>query len=76
MIQQQRQAERPRVCHFCVNAITDIDYKDVRVLRKFLSSYAKILPRKKTGICAKHQRKLARAVKRARTMSLVPFTTR
>jgi small subunit ribosomal protein S18 len=63
-------------CHFCINGFTEVEYKDVRVLQKFLSSYAKILPRKKTGVCAKHQRKLATAVKRARFMALIPFTTR
>lgn len=66
----------PKVCHFCINAVSEIDYKDARLLKKFLSSYGKIFPRKKTGSCAKHQRKLATAVKRARMMALVPFTTR
>ena len=63
-------------CYFCMNGLKEIDYKEIRVLQKFLSSYAKILPRKKTGICSKHQRKLAMAVKRARFMALIPFTTR
>jgi small subunit ribosomal protein S18 len=63
-------------CHFCMNGLKEVDYKEIRILQKFLSSYAKILPRKKTGICAKHQRKLAEAVKRARFMALIPFTTR
>ncbi|HCJ52750.1 MAG: 30S ribosomal protein S18 [Candidatus Kerfeldbacteria bacterium RIFCSPLOWO2_01_FULL_48_11] len=75
--QQQRQPiERPTACHFCINAISDIDYKESRMLRKFTSSYGKILPRRKTSVCAKHQRKLARAVKHARMMALLPFTTR
>ena len=63
-------------CHFCINGLKEIDYKETQVLQRFTSSYAKILPRKKTGICAKHQRKLAQAVKRARFMALVPFTNR
>lgn len=63
-------------CYFCQNGIKEIDYKDTRVLQKFLSGYAKIFPRKKTAICAKHQRKLAEAVKRARFMALIPYTTR
>ncbi|MFZ6036494.1 MAG: 30S ribosomal protein S18 [Patescibacteria group bacterium] len=63
-------------CHFCINGIVDIDYQDTETLKRFLSSYAKILPRKKTGICAKHQRKLSTAVKRARFMALIPYTTR
>ncbi len=65
-----------RVCHFCQNGLADIDYKDTKIMQRFLSSYAKILPKKKTGTCSKHQRKLAQAVKRARTMALIPFTTR
>jgi len=60
-------------CYFCVNKIDEIDYKDVNLLRRFLSSYHKILPRKKKGTCAKHQRKLAQAIKRARYMALLPY---
>ena len=66
----------PKDCYFCINSINAIDYKETRLLRKFLSSYAKIFPRRKTGTCAKHQRKLAEAVKRARMIALLPFTTR
>jgi small subunit ribosomal protein S18 len=65
-----------RVCHFCANGIAEMDYKDTKAFQRFLSSYAKILPRKKTGTCSKHQRKLAQAVKRARFMALIPYTTR
>lgn len=68
--------QKQKLCFFCVNDIKEIDYKDTKNLQRFLSSYAKILPRKKTGVCAKHQRKLARAVKRARYMALIPYTTR
>lgn len=60
-------------CYFCVNNIKEIDYKNVDLLRRFISSYQKILPRHKRGTCAKHQRKLARAIKRARIMALLPF---
>ena len=67
---------KEKKCHFCVNGIKDIDYKDVLTLRKFLSGYAKILPRKRTKVCAKHQRKLAVAIKRARIMALLPFVNR
>ncbi len=63
-------------CYFCVIGAKMIDYKDAQTLRRFTSSYAKILPRRKTGVCAKHQRKLARAIKRARIMAILPFTTR
>lgn len=67
---------RQKNCFFCLNDVKEIDYKDIKILQRFLSSYAKILPRKKTGTCAKHQRKFARAVKRARHMALIPYTTR
>ncbi|HRV32116.1 MAG TPA: 30S ribosomal protein S18 [Candidatus Paceibacterota bacterium] len=61
-------------CFFCQKNIDDIDYKNVDILKHFLSSQYKILPRKKTLVCAKHQRVLAKAVKRARQMSLIPTT--
>jgi len=60
-------------CYFCVNNIKEIDYKDVSVLRRFVSNYEKILPRRKKGTCAKHQRKLTQAIKRARIIALLPF---
>ncbi len=63
-------------CYFCLNGLTSIDYKEIRILQKFLSSYAKILPRRRTGLCLKHQRKLALAVKRSRIMALIPFVHR
>ncbi|MFH1598597.1 MAG: 30S ribosomal protein S18 [Patescibacteria group bacterium] len=65
-----------RECHFCSLGEKEIDYKDIKTLQRYTSSYGKILPRKKSGICAKHQRKLAQAIKRARYMALLPFTTR
>jgi len=60
-------------CYFCVNNINEIDYKDTDILRRFVSSYEKILPRRKKGTCSKHQRKLSSAIKRARIMALLPF---
>lgn len=60
-------------CYFCTNNIKEVDYKNVGVLKKFLDNFAKILPRRETGLCAKHQKDLARAVKRARFMALVPY---
>lgn len=63
-------------CYFKVNNITYIDYKDVQLLRRFISSYGKIVPRKRSGVSAKYQRQLAQAIKRARFMSLLPYTTR
>ena len=63
-------------CYFCVNMYDEIDYKDPQLLRRFMSSYAKIAPTRRSGLCSKHQRKLALAIKRARTMAIVPFTRR
>jgi small subunit ribosomal protein S18 len=66
-------APKRRYCHFCVNGINDIDYKETVILQRYTSSYAKIVPRRKSGVCATHQRKLATAIKRARVMALLPF---
>jgi small subunit ribosomal protein S18 len=63
-------------CHFCVNNLSVIDYKDTEVLRKFINTQAKILPRRKTGTCALCQRRLTRAIKHARHLALLPFTLR
>jgi len=63
-------------CFFCTTNRDVINYKDAELLRRFLSSQAKIYPRRKSGLCARHQRRLAHAVKRARFLALVPFTTR
>ncbi len=62
-----------KACFFCVNSVEEIDYKDTRTLRRFINSYKKILPRKKTGVCSWHQRKLAKAIKSARIIALLPF---
>ena len=64
---------RKKVCHFCVDRIEEIDYKDIAKLRKFVSERAKILPRRATGTCAKHQRALTTAIKRARQVALLPY---
>ncbi|NPA31890.1 MAG: 30S ribosomal protein S18 [Chloroflexi bacterium] len=64
---------RPRVCYFCVEKIEHIDYKNVDLLKRYLTDDAKIKSRKQTGTCAKHQRQLARAIKRARHLALLPF---
>ncbi len=71
-----RREYRPRrkVCQFCVDHVRDIDYKDASRLRRYLSDRGKIEPRRKTGTCAKHQRRLAIALKRARHMAMLPFT--
>ena len=65
---------RKKVCHFCVDRVEAIDYKDVARLRRFVSERGKIMPRRMTGTCAKHQRELAIAVKRARQVALLPFS--
>lgn len=65
---------RKKVCNFCVEKIDEIDYKDVEKLKRFVSDKGKILPRRVTGTCAKHQRKVTEAIKRARTVALLPFT--
>jgi len=65
-----------KLCFFCLNNINDIDYKDTQLLRRFINFYGKILPKKRTGTCATHQRKLATTVKQARAMALLPFTNK
>ena len=66
---------RKKVCAFCVEKAETIDYKDVAKLRKFTSDRAKILPRRVTGTCALHQRELTTAIKRARQIALLPYTS-
>jgi small subunit ribosomal protein S18 len=64
-----------KVCSFCVEKIVYIDYKEVSRLRRFVSDRGKILPRRVTGTCAKHQRPLTTALERARSIALLPYTT-
>lgn len=64
---------RKKVCVFCQEKVTEIDYKDVTRLKKFVAESGKILPRRMSGTCAKHQRELSTAIKRARVASLLPF---
>jgi len=66
--------QRRRVCAFCVDKIEKIDYKDSNALRRFLSEQGQILSRRKTGTCARHQRRLTIAIKRARHLALLPYT--
>ena len=82
MAERNERPERPmrggrkghrKVCQFCVDKIEHIDYKDVARLRRCMSERAKILPRRVTGTCARHQRGLTTAIKRARQVALVPF---
>jgi small subunit ribosomal protein S18 len=66
--------QRRRVCAFCVDKVKAIDYKDFSTLRRFLSEQGQILSRRKTGTCARHQRRLTIAIKRARHLALLPYT--
>ncbi len=70
-----RYAPRRKVCAFCVDKVNDIDYKDIARLRRYISDRGKIEPRRKTGTCARHQRVLSIALKRARHLALLPFTS-
>ncbi|HHY78362.1 MAG TPA: 30S ribosomal protein S18 [Clostridiales bacterium] len=65
---------KKRVCNFCIDKIERIDYKDVNRLRKYITERGKIIPRRISGNCAKHQRQLTVAIKRARNIALLPFT--
>jgi len=69
------QKPKKRVCHFCAEKISYIDYKDTYLLRKYISERGKIQPALMTGVCSKHQRELTKAIKRARLASLLPFVT-
>ena len=78
---EDRGARRPRgrkprrkVCTFCTDKIEYIDYKDVNRLRRFVNERGKIMPRRMSGNCAKHQRQLSEAIKRARAIALLPYT--
>ena len=64
---------KKKVCAFCVDKVAEIDYKDIAKLRKYMSERAKILPKRATGTCAKHQRMLTEAIKRARQVALLPY---
>ena len=74
MNNKRRGKRKKRVCEFCANKTDFIDYKDIHKLKKFVSERGKILPRRVTGNCAKHQRTLTVAVKRSRHIALMPYT--
>jgi len=67
---------RKKVCKFCVEEIDDINYKDIRLLGQFVAERGKIVPRRLTGVCTPHQRRLTAAIKRARNIALLPFAAR
>jgi len=70
----RRRYGRRKVCRFCADKKVSIDYKDIRSLRYFISERGKITPRRISGTCSDHQRKLTEAIKRARNIALLPFT--
>ena len=70
-----RRMHRRRVCRFCIDKVDLIDFKDVKLLQNYLPERGKILPRRISGTCATHQRMLAEAIKRARNIALLPYTT-
>lgn len=72
----RRFVPRVRVCAFCVDKAAHIDYKQPDMLRRYLNDRGKIRPRRQTGMCAKHQRQLAREIKRARHLALLPYVQR
>ncbi|HHU77950.1 MAG: 30S ribosomal protein S18 [Caldicoprobacterales bacterium] len=74
--QRRQRGRRPRkrICAFCVDKVDHVDYKDVFKLRKYITERGKILPRRISGNCAKHQRQVTLAIKRARHIALLPYT--
>ncbi len=72
---KRRIFQKKRICRFCADESLRIDYKDIKALKHFITDRGKIVPRRLSGNCAKHQRKVAVAIKRARIMALLPFTT-
>ena len=73
--QRRPMFRRRKVCKFCADKIDDINYKDVKLIGPFVPERGKILPRRISGTCAKHQRKLQTAIKRARQIALIPYVT-
>ena len=71
-----RRRRGKKVCRFCSDKVTFIDYKNLSLLRNYVSVSGRMTPRRKTGTCAKHQRMLARAIKRARHIALLPYTAK
>ena len=71
--QKKQYFRRKKVCRFCVDRIDDINYKDIRLLQSFVAERGKIVPRRISGVCAPHQRRLSAAIKKARNIALLPF---
>ena len=74
-LRQRGKKGRRKACQFCIDKMEHIDYKDISRLRRFITERAKIVPRRVSGTCAKHQRKLTIAIKRARIVAMLPYTT-
>jgi len=70
---QQRRFQRKKFCRFCSEKVEFIDYKDIKILRNYLTERGKVLPRRMTGTCAKHQRELTESIMRARSIALITF---
>jgi small subunit ribosomal protein S18 len=73
MAYQQKRFQRKKFCRFCSEKVEFIDYKDIKILRNYLTERGKILPRRMTGTCAKHQRELTESIMRARSIALITF---
>jgi small subunit ribosomal protein S18 len=71
---QQRRFQRKKFCRFCADKVDYIDYKDIRILKNYITERGKILPRRMTGNCARHQRELTEAIKQARSIALLAYT--
>ena len=72
---KRRPSNRRRICAFCVDHVDYIDYKDQENLKRYVNEFGRMRPRRQTGTCAKHQRRLAQAIKRARHIALLPFVS-
>jgi small subunit ribosomal protein S18 len=75
MARKGRGGKRKRVCQFCVDKVNEVDYKEYNRLTKYLTERGKILPRRISGNCARHQRQVTLAIKRSRQIALMPYTT-
>jgi small subunit ribosomal protein S18 len=73
MAYQQKRFQRKKFCRFCSEKVEFIDYKDIKILRNYLTERGKVLPRRMTGTCAKHQRELTESIMRARSIALITF---
>ncbi|MDQ7785999.1 MAG: 30S ribosomal protein S18 [Thermodesulfovibrionales bacterium] len=71
---QQRRFQRRKFCRFCSEKVEYMDYKNIKMLRSYITERGKVFPRRMTGTCAKHQRELSEAIKRARSIALIAFS--